>query len=57
MRGNGFGAYAVRFEKSPVCTPNLYLKIQMFVSKAKNKLNVCEAGNKWLCDNHVRQIA
>jgi hypothetical protein len=27
---NGFGAYAVRFEKSPVCTPNLYLKIQMF---------------------------
>ena len=55
---NGFWACAVWLSELPASMPpNVYLNIQMFVSKAKNKLKVCEAGNKWLCDVHVRQIA
>jgi len=58
MRYNGFGAGAVWLSELPVSTPTKgILKILNFISKAKNKLKVCEAGIKWLCDNHVPQIA
>jgi len=44
---NGFGACAVWLSELPASIPpNVYMKIQMFISKAKEKLKVCAAGNK-----------
>jgi len=47
LAANGFGACAVWLSELPASIPpNVYMKIQMFISKAKEKLKVCAAGNK-----------